>query len=243
MNSHDWFVEQRVFFATKTIDPEDERVFADHLERCAECQAEVHQIERELGWLPMGLRPAKPRPGFRWQVAKDVLGPRPPSRILRWIPVAIAAGLAALALGIERRATVREEELVASQQATSLHLAALSDTIAMLRRAATILQASIEMEGHRGGMLIFADSVTHKWSVVVHGLPPAPAGEKYQFWFVCSDGMVRSVEIAPNPGQPTFITLEMPGRGGAVLGAALSMEPAANHSDTPKGKELAHLTL
>jgi hypothetical protein len=243
MNSHEWFVEQRVFFATKTIDPEDERVFADHLARCPECQVEVRQIERELGWLPMGLKPAKPRPGFRWQVAKAVLGARRPSRLLIWIPLAIAAGLGVVVLGVDRRAGVREAELVARQAATAQQLAALSDTVAMLRRAATILQASIEMEGHRGGMVIFADSVTHKWSVVVHGLPPAPAGEKYQFWFVCSDGMVRSVEIAPIRGQPTFVTLEMPGRGGSVLGAALSMEPATNQSDTPKGKELAHVTL
>lgn len=243
MSSHDWFVEQRPFYATRTLDPDDERTFADHLARCPECRDAVRDLERDLGWLPMGVTPVKPRPGFRWQVARETLGSRRGPRWRTWIPLAAAAGLGVLAIGMSRRAATREAAMTAELARVGQSLAAVSDTVAMLRRAARILQATIEMEGRRGGMLIFADSVSHKWSVVVHGLPPAPAGEKYQFWFICTDGMVRGAEVTPVAGQPTFITLGMPAEGGVVLGASLSMEPASNASNTLKGKELAHLML
>lgn len=243
MNSHEWFIEQRSPYATQTQDPTDEPAFVDHLKRCAECRAAVHQLERELGWLPMGVNPVSPRPGFRWQVAEAVLGPRRPVRWVVWMSLAAAAAFGAVAVGVSRRAADREARLTATQRVTEETLAALSDTVAMLRRAARVMQASIQMEGHQGGLLIFADSVTHKWSVVLHGLPPAPPGEKYQFWFVCDDGMVRGAEIVTVAGRPSFVTLGMPAKSGNVLGAALSMEPLTNAGNTPQGKELAHLTL
>jgi len=30
--------------------------------------------------------------------------------------------------------------------------------------------------------------------VVIHDLPQLPPGERYQFWFICDDGMVRGAE-------------------------------------------------
>lgn len=243
MTSHDWFVENRVFYATRTLDPEDEQTFRDHLGRCEACRAAVAEFERETGWLPMAVDPVKPRPGFRWQVANAVLGVRRPSRWIQWLPLAAAAALGVVSVGLARRGAAREEVLSTQLAQTERSLASLSDTVAMLRRAARILQANIEMDGKQGGLVIFADSVSHRWNVVMHGLPPAPAGERYQFWFICADGMVRGAEIVPVPGKPAFATLEMPERGGGVLGASLSMEPLTNASDIPRGKELAHLML
>ena len=92
-------------------------------------------------------------------------------------------------------------------------------------------------------MLIFADNVSHRWNVVVHGLPPAPPGEIYQFWFICSDGMVRGATVTSDPNRPVFITLGMPKGGRAVMGAALTMERTTDRAPEPKGKELAHLML
>jgi len=60
---------------------------------------------------------------------------------------------------------------------------------------------------------------------LVHGLPPAPPGAGYQFWFICADGMARGSEIlVARPGSMMFTT-GMPETGGAVLGAALTVEP------------------
>jgi hypothetical protein len=92
-------------------------------------------------------------------------------------------------------------------------------------------------------MLIFQDAASHRWCVIVHGLPPAPAGSKYQFWFITESGMVRSVEVNADPRRPAIMTLPMPGVPAPVMGAALTMEPALNRSDEPEGVTLAHLVF
>ncbi|MGE0441203.1 MAG: anti-sigma factor [Gemmatimonadales bacterium] len=250
MTSHDWFIEQRNAYVAKALDPEEEKAFADHLLRCDECRTAVAEIERDLGWLPMGVRPVPPPPGFRWRAAEAALGRSRRPRAAIWLPLAAAAVLLA-AVGLRLRSvgvrleqeSRRADQLAADLARSEQALDALGDTVTVLRRAAKVLQASIEMDDHRGNLMIFADDVSHRWNVVLHGLPPAPNGEKYQFWFITSDGMVRGAELAPTGDGSLILTLGMPERGGQVLGAALSVEPLANASDTPKGKELAHLML
>ncbi len=243
MNSHDWFIEHRQDYAARVLDPDDERTFADHQARCEACRTAVTDFERELEWLPMGVTPVRPRPGFRWRAIRAVLGPSRRSAWTVWVPTALAAGLALWAgLGFREaaaRGAALEGKLATSQQA----LVALGDTVAALRGAARILQASIAMDDHKGGLLIFEDGVTHQWNVVLHGLPPAPAGMAYQFWFICSDGMVKSVELTPLGAGPLFVTLGMPSGGGQVVGAALSVERLGSVGQEPKGRELVHLML
>ena len=242
MNPHDWYVEHRLDFVTRTLDAGEERSFADHLRRCDECTMAVQALEREFGWLPMGAAAVRPRPGFRRQIVQAVLGERRPAW-RRWIvPVAVAASVL-LAVGgyvPEHRTAVR---LASSLAGRTEELIALRDSLSIMTQAARVLQARIAMDGHEGGMLIFADNVSHRWNVVVHGLPPAPAGETYQFWFICADGMVRGATVTSDPSRPAFITLGMPKEGGAVMGAALTLESTTNASRVPRGKELAHLML
>lgn len=244
MTAHDWFIEHRVDHVARLLEPEEERAFADHLPRCPECRAEVVAIEKDLGWLAMGVEPAKPPPGLRWRIARTVLGV-PPRRRQRpaWIPLAAAAVLALAVTALWQTGRTQRRNLAAELAEAQSRLAALEDSLSVMRQAARVLQARIEMDGHEGGLVIFADAVSHRWRVVVHGLPPAPAGEKYQFWFICSDGMVRGFELDADPARPTIVTLGMPDRGGPVLGAALSVEPVGNRTDTPKGKQLVHLML
>jgi len=78
---------------------------------------------------------------------------------------------------------------------------------------------------------------------VVHGLPAAPAGTGYQFWFICADGMVRGSAILASGAGSTMFTTGMPETGGAVLGAALTLEPLGAATGPPQGRELAHLML
>ena len=244
MNSHDWFVEHRQDYAARVLDPDDERAFADHLGRCVACRSAVEGLERELAWLPMGVAPVQPRPGFRWLAMRAVLGPTPRRTPWTfWVPIAAAAGVALWA-GLAFRSAVARESALEGQLATSRRrLAALGDTVATLRGAARILQANIAWANRKGGLLIFEDGVTHQWNVVLHGLPPAPAGMAYQFWFICVDGMVKSVELKPLGDGPLFVTLGMPSSGGAVLGAALSVERLGSVGSEPQGTELVHLML
>jgi hypothetical protein len=244
MNPHDWFIEHRVDYVVRLLEPGEERTFADHLPRCPECRDEVAAIEKDLGWLPMGIVPAKARPGLHWRIARTVLGSPRTKRRPAWIPLVAAAAVLAFAVAAVWQTGRTERRQLAAQLAEArARLAAVEDSLSVMRQAARVLQARIEMDGHEGGLVIFADAVSHRWRVVVHGLPRARPGEKYQFWFICNDGMVRGVELDPDPSKPTIVTLGMPDRGGAVLGAALSVEPVTNKTDVPKGKQLAHLML
>ena len=242
MKAHDWFVEHRVEYATRILDGDDIATFEAHLVNCEDCRHEVSRIETELAWLPMSLPPTAPRPGLRRHIIQHVLdGPRAPGP--RWLlPAAVAASVL-LAFGGWAAGRQRAQALKAEVTALQARTAALEDTLSVMRRAGRILQTSVEVGDRRGGLVIFADETTHRWSVVVHGLPPAPAGTGYQFWFICADGMVRgSAILVPGAGS-TMFTTGMPETGGAVLGAALTVEPLGAATGPPQGKELAHLML
>ena len=242
MTAHAWYIENRAAFVARSLEPGEERTFRDHLVRCDECTREVARLERELGWLPMGVTPVAPPPGFARQLAAEILDR--PSRWRRRLPLAVAAGLALVSLGASISARHDGRELRERLASRESRLAALEDTLSVLRRANMVLQTQISMNGHeQGGLLIFQDAVSHRWCVIVHGLPPAPSGSKYQFWFITETGMVRSVEVNADTRRPAFMTLPMPGVAAPVMGAALTMEPVANWSDEPKGVTLAHVTF
>lgn len=246
MTTHDWYADNRLAYVTRSLDGPEERSFTDHLARCSECQEAVRVLEHELAWLPMGVRSVKPRPGLQRAIARSVLG-ESVGRTPRWFaPVAVAASLV-IAVGSYAAGSIpaRREaaRLAATLEANAAAIAMLTDTISVMRQASRVLQASVSQGGMQGGLLIFADERTHRWHVVMHGLPPAPKNEAYTFWFIGSDGMVKSVELTGDPTKPSFVTLEMPPKGGTVMGAALTLEPMQEKSERPMGKELAHLML
>jgi hypothetical protein len=241
MNPHEWFVEHRLAFVTRSLEPSEERVFQEHLPACSDCREATARLARDLAWLPMGAMPATPRPGYQRQVLERVLhGGR---RRWYWVVPALAAASVLLVLSWGARGTHRAARLAAENQELQTALGATRDTLAIIRDANRVLQASILTDGHQGGITIFADQRTHRWNVVVHGLPTARPDEVYQFWFICSNGMVRGAQIHPDQTRPAFLTLSMPEAGGEVIGAALTLEPMGQTSPEPKGKELAHLML
>lgn len=239
MTPHDWYVENREAYVARALELREERLFADHLPRCAECTGAVARLERELGWLGMGAAPVAPRPGLTRELAERVLRPRSAWR--RLVPLAAAAVIAAMALGYGAGERRRSTELAGQLAAVQHTLAAVQDTLSVMRDAQHVVQRDIAMDGHRGGLLIFQDPTSHRWNVVMHGLPPAPPGEVYQFWFITENGMVRSVELKADNERPAFATVAMPKVPGAVMGAALTVEPVSNETAAPRGRELAHV--
>jgi hypothetical protein len=245
MTAHDWFIEHRTPFVIRSLPPDEERSFADHLPGCVECREEVARIERELAWLPMGVAPVSPRPGLTRDLVQGALGGSRGSG--RWVvPVALAASVA-LAAGawIWAVAQVRGFERVVRQEHGRLtqELAMARDTLDIFRQAAMVRHAAITMGEKKGGLVIFADERTHRWNVVVYGLPAPDPGHVCQFWFITDNGMVRSVEVKTGVNTPAFLTLGMPATPGKVMGAALTVEAAGSKSPGPQGTELAHVMM
>lgn len=239
MTAHGWYVENRSAYVARALEPREERLFTDHVSRCEECAREVARLERDLAWLPMAFRPVVPRPGLTRLLAEGVLGRRPYWR--RLAPPSAAAAVVLVALGGALQEHHRRVDLEAVVADREERLTALMDTISVMREAQRVTQKDIVMDGHRGGLLIFQNATSHRWNVVVHSLPPAPAGSVYQFWFITENGMVRSVELQLEDSRPAFATVTMPKTRGAVMGAALTVEPAVSRSAEPSGPELAHL--
>lgn len=249
MTAHDWFIEHRTEYAAGALEPDEMATFASHLAQCDECRAAVERIESELRWLPMGVAPVTPRPGLEQEILARATGRTVP-RPWRWsVPVGIAAaaiaGITGWQLGQRSAATLSPVPVASAPTADSLErqLAALQDTVSIMRQAAKVMQAKIMMHGKEGGMVIFADAKTHRWNVVLHGLPEAPKDGRYQFWFVCSGGMVRGAAVTVTPSAPVVFTTGMPVQPCEVMGAALTIEPMEGADGPPRGRELAHVLL
>jgi len=245
MTTHDWFIEHRTAFVVRTLEPDEERSFREHLAGCAECRAEVERIERDLAWLSMGAAPVAPRPGLTRELVEGAIGTR--RRGPRWL---VAAGIAAALLAgagswswARHTVDTARAEFQRERAALLQELAMARDTLGIIRTADKVRHASIRMGEHQAGLVIFADDRTHRWNVVVYGLPAPAAGEVWQFWFITGTGMVKSAEVKTDGSSPAFLTLPMPPTGGTVMGAALTTEPAGSTTDKPQGTELAHLLM
>ena len=239
MTSHDWYIENRAAYVARVLEVGEERLFADHLSRCEECSHEVARLERDLGALPMAVQPVAPRPGLTHQLADAVL-----RRTVWWrraLPAVAAAALVVLAVGFGWRERAGRAALERTLAEREREASALRDTLSITRDARRVVQQDIAMGDAKGGLLIFDDQTTHRWNVVMHGLPAAPSGSVYQFWFITQTGMVRAVELRCDNNRPAFATLEMPKAPGPVMGAALTVEPAISRSAEPSGPMLAHV--
>jgi hypothetical protein len=239
MTPHDWYVENRAAFVARALEPGEERLFADHLPRCDECRREVARLEQDLGALAMAAAPVAPRPGLTHHVADAILNRRVWWR--RAAPALAAAAVLVVAVGFATRERAQRSALATTLAERERELSALRDTLSIWRESQRVVQRDIAMGNYKGGLLIFDDPTTHRWNVVMHGLPAAPADSVYQFWFITQSGMVRSVELRCDANRPAFATLDMPKTPGPVMGAALTVEPAVNHSPEPRGLELAHV--
>jgi anti-sigma-K factor RskA len=245
MTPHEWFLEHRTAFVIRTLEADEERSFREHLAGCAECRGAVERIEQDLAWLPMGVTPVTPRPGLTRQLVEGALGRRRAAP--RWVvPLALAASLL-LSVGswFWAWSTVRafEEDVSAERERVARELAMTRDTLGIIRQAAMVRHADITMGEHKGGLIIFADTETHRWNVMVYGLPAPHPGQVCQFWFITDSGMVKSVPVETQMGAPAFLTLGMPSAPGKVMGAALTVETEGSSSPTPQGPQLAHLML
>lgn len=245
MTTHEWFIEHRTAFVIRSLETDEERTFREHIPGCAECRAELERIEQELAWLPMGAGPVTPRPGLTRSLVDTAIGVRRVQS--RWlVPVGLAASLVVAlgSIGWARKSVDTARDDFARQSSyLQEELAMARDTLGIIQTAAKVRHASITMGKQEGGLVIFADEKTHRWNVVVYGLPAPARGEVCQFWFITDEGMVKGVQVKTDQRGPAFMTMPMPPSGGTVMGAALTLEPEDSKLDKPEGKQLAKIML
>ncbi len=253
MTEHHWFGDHLLEFATEQLSPDDVRLVEEHLRHCVDCRTEVAAIRDDLRYLPMGAAPVPPRPGFNARVLRAAAGPTTPGRVnsTPWIIAALAAStVIAAGIALQRDRDVREvgtaiAALRADLDAARAESAALGDTLSIVRKAGKVVYASLTMPGQQGGVVLFDDPTTHRWQVVAHGLPALPAGQRYQFWFVCENGMALGVPMTRTAAGLALLTTDMPeAPPGRVMGAAITIE---SDQDAPSasvhGQKIATLLL
>ncbi|HYR97821.1 MAG TPA: anti-sigma factor [Gemmatimonadales bacterium] len=241
MTPHDWYVDNRLAFATRMLEGKEESLFANHLSRCEECRTAVAQLEQDLTWLPMGAAPLPLRPGLTHDLMQGVLR-RGRTRWWQWTPALAAAAALVVALAVWTETRREIGGLRSALEARQGRLRATEDSLSAILGAERVLQETVRGPGYKGGFLLFYDQDTERWNVVVHDLPPARAGEEYRLWFVTDRGLLPGPELRANGQRPTFLTLPAAGPSGDFVGAVLTVGPAGERTGRPR-IELARLTF
>jgi len=201
MTAHDWYVDNRLAFATRMLEGKEESVFANHVSRCIDCRAAVAQLERDLTWLPMGVAPVPLRPGLTHDLMHGVLHQRR-TRWWQWTPALAAAAALVVALAVWTETASRDRR-AAERAGSAPGTAARHRGLALaILGAERVLQETVRGPGYKGGFLLFYDQDTERWNVVVHDLPPARAGEEYRLWFVTDRGLLPDRNCGRTAGGP-----------------------------------------
>jgi anti-sigma-K factor RskA len=195
-------------------------------------------LDALMDWLGMTVEPRTPRPDTKGRVLARALLAR--SR-RQWL-LAVAAGLVLVA-GAATWSWFAMQRLENQRADLGGRLAALQDTLSLVRSAGTrVLQIPVSTNGQAGAVTIFADTMTHRWLVTCHHLAPNEPGQVYQLWFLTADGPRSAVIMPMDSDRPMVVALDMPKEGGAVTGAAMSIEPTPG-SAAPTGPMVFHLSL
>ncbi|MEM9291136.1 MAG: anti-sigma factor [Acidobacteriota bacterium] len=84
---------------------------------------------------------------------------------------------------------------------------------------------SLETRGQRG--VIYVCSFHQQWYVNLHGLPAAPADQRYVLWFQTPEGPVPAAEIDVQSGIPAEMQAHAMPEG--TTGFLVTLEPEASH--------------
>ena len=236
-------------YALDALDPAEAAAFEGHLESCESCRDEVRSFRDVVGVLADDV--AAPAPErLRTSVLSAIteVRPLPPvvpvvttdrdavatatsapadelaarrvagaGRAPAWLLVAAAVLAVVAAGGLWRSVSLQ-------QQLTSVTATAADVTAVITSPDATTVSGEVAGSG-RAAVVLSASS--GKAVLVTDGVPPAPAGQTYQAWFITSDGKATSAGLVPS-GDHAAVLLSGSPSGAATVGVTL--EPAGGSS-------------
>lgn len=213
--SADRFLELAPLAALDALDGDDLVQFREHLAQCLECRRELPSYQEVAGRLATAVDPVPPSPALRERtLAAAGAGPATaagpaPARGRAWLPLAAAAGFAALAgvAHLDRNAARRDAEQARAHAAREL--ARAEEQSAVMRARLGEQDRMIALLTHRDSRLttlaaapagaepmgrVLWNPTNRRAVLMAEGLPAAPAGKAYEVW-VIADGAPRAAGV------------------------------------------------
>jgi anti-sigma-K factor RskA len=247
--NHSEYEQLAAGYVLGALEPDDEHVFQRHLGGCAECEANVRDLEEVVGTLayaappvdppealwasiqreirPEGRR-AQPQPQAQPQARPVVVRPR------RWASplvarLAAAAAIVAVAALLVWNLNLRDEN------------AGYRDRVTALEQATRLLNepdtAKVTLEGSAAGaqVTVLAAAAQDRGVLIVENLPPLQRDKVYELWGIPERGTGRprkAVVFIPLRRQgPQTLEFQMPIERDTVF--AITEEPGPDGSEQP----------
>ena len=248
--SHDDLKDDAAAYALGVLEPGERAAFEQHLAGCADCAADVRELQRAAAALPHAVPQVSPPPSLRARIlgeAAAVTTPTASAPVRRdrrappaWLSVAamlvIGVGAFVYAQRMQARVTNLEAQLRDAQAraATADRLTAEARTVAFRAQAAMGVFAApdvarIDLAGQPVAVSARARAL---WSrqrgmvFTVANLPPLPAGRVYQVWVVTAQAPVSAGLLTPDASGGGSVYYETPVDIAPPTAVAVTLEPA-----------------
>jgi len=256
-DEHVPFEELAVGHALSALEPEEERVFLEHLAGCARCELAVEEHRSTLAVLAFAAEPADPPPsvlqGIRaGMVAAPVASAPTPQ------PEDVPAAASLADARSRRTARTRASQRwtgVAAAAALVVGLGAWNLTLRSdrdaLRERGDRLAAAVDQLGRSDGQRVplaaedgevVAVALVHdqQVSLVANGLPRNDEGTSYVLWAQDAAGGLRPLESFDVTDAGIEVLGDLPVEGAEDVAAfALSREPSETLPTAPQGPVVA----
>lgn len=233
-------------YAVDALEADERARFEDHLERCADCRAEVADLRETAAELGHGDVVAPPA-GLREQVLAGIetIRPLPPLAAPPAVSDELGSRRRARLGGLGRLTLVAAAVLIVALAATALWMRPWSDDASDDLTAAEQVLAADDAErvddrlpdGTRATLVVSRSE--GRAVLLVDDLAPPPGGTDYQLWLQTPEGDLTSAGLVPDGGDTT-VALE--GDASEATGAGITVEPDGG-SEQPTTNPIAFFVL
>lgn len=206
--------------ALGALDAGEEKSVLQHVQDCAECEAELAVMREVAAGMPEtpsmgGLSPERSRAIRNSLVGRaEESAARPPMRSANhWRTFSIAATFLIAVLGAgyfkEYSETATLSDVVARRTAIADSLAGLvrarEDQLAAMTGPGVSVVELTSSAVQAPSARMFWDRATNRWTMYAHGLSPLEPGRAYELWLVTADNKIPAGTFKPGPdGSATF---------------------------------------